>query len=98
VHNNLIDADFETDNLDNDILDFEQINEAEFDNDIEDEDDVVDENDDADVISHVIHKRAATARSERLWDHAVIPYEIEANFSGMLHSAVYCLDLLYSPC
>lgn len=26
--------------------------------------------------------RAATARSERLWDHAVIPYEIEANFSG----------------
>ncbi|CAN7992230.1 unnamed protein product, partial [Ixodes pacificus] len=26
--------------------------------------------------------RAATARPERLWDHAVIPYEIEANFSG----------------
>lgn len=27
-------------------------------------------------------RRAATARPERLWDHAVIPYEIEANFSG----------------
>ncbi|XP_075542431.1 tolloid-like protein 1 tolkin [Dermacentor variabilis] len=26
--------------------------------------------------------RAATARPERLWDHAVIPYEIESNFSG----------------
>ncbi len=27
-------------------------------------------------------KRAATARTERLWDSGVIPYEIEANFSG----------------
>lgn len=27
-------------------------------------------------------KRAATARPERLWDYGVIPYEIEANFSG----------------
>ena len=27
-------------------------------------------------------RRAATARTERLWDHGVIPYEIEANFSG----------------
>ncbi|XP_042905263.1 bone morphogenetic protein 1 [Parasteatoda tepidariorum] len=27
-------------------------------------------------------KRAATARPERLWDKAVIPYEIESNFSG----------------
>ncbi|KAJ6216814.1 hypothetical protein RDWZM_007971 [Blomia tropicalis] len=26
--------------------------------------------------------RAATARIERLWDYAVIPYEIESNFSG----------------
>ncbi|XP_054716858.1 bone morphogenetic protein 1-like [Uloborus diversus] len=26
--------------------------------------------------------RAATARTDRLWPHAVIPYEIEANFSG----------------
>ncbi|KAL3191961.1 hypothetical protein MRX96_059463 [Rhipicephalus microplus] len=25
--------------------------------------------------------RAATARPERLWDHAVIPYEIDSNFS-----------------
>lgn len=27
-------------------------------------------------------RRAATARPERLWDYGVIPYEIEANFSG----------------
>ena len=27
-------------------------------------------------------RRAATARTERLWDHGVIPYEIETNFSG----------------
>lgn len=27
-------------------------------------------------------KRAATARPERIWDYGVIPYEIEANFSG----------------
>lgn len=27
-------------------------------------------------------RRAATARPERLWEHGVIPYEIEANFSG----------------
>ena len=29
-------------------------------------------------------KRAATARKERLWEHGIIPYEIEANFSGEL--------------
>lgn len=28
------------------------------------------------------HQRAATARLERLWDYGVIPYEIEANFTG----------------
>lgn len=27
-------------------------------------------------------KRAATARTERLWEYGVIPYEIESNFSG----------------
>ncbi|CAG0887587.1 unnamed protein product, partial [Cyprideis torosa] len=27
-------------------------------------------------------RRAATARSERIWDYGVIPYEIDANFSG----------------
>ncbi|XP_064618038.1 tolloid-like protein 1 isoform X2 [Liolophura sinensis] len=27
-------------------------------------------------------KRAATARKERLWDYAVIPYDIESNFTG----------------
>ena len=32
--------------------------------------------------SHKRHRRAATARPERLWDYGVIPYEIEANFSG----------------
>jgi len=30
-------------------------------------------------------KRAATARPERIWDYGVIPYEIEANFSGKVH-------------
>lgn len=29
-----------------------------------------------------IWRRAATARLERLWDYGVIPYEIEANFTG----------------
>ena len=33
-------------------------------------------------------KRAATARPERIWDYAVIPYEIEANFSGN-HKALF---------
>jgi len=28
-------------------------------------------------------RRAATARSERLWDNGVIPYDIDANFSGI---------------
>ena len=28
-------------------------------------------------------KRAATARPERIWDYAVIPYEIDSNFSGV---------------
>ena len=34
------------------------------------------------------HKRAATARPERVWDYAVIPYEIDANFSGV-HKALF---------
>ena len=33
-------------------------------------------------------RRAATARPERLWDHAVIPYVIDANFSGS-HKALF---------
>ncbi|KAK2718001.1 protein tolkin-like [Artemia franciscana] len=32
--------------------------------------------------------RAATARKERVWDYGVIPYEIDANFSG-LHKALF---------
>lgn len=32
--------------------------------------------------------RAATARTERLWDNAIIPYEIDANFSGE-HRALF---------
>ncbi|CAB4058643.1 tok [Lepeophtheirus salmonis] len=28
-------------------------------------------------------KRAATARPERIWEYAVIPYEVDANFSGV---------------
>lgn len=31
---------------------------------------------------HSRQKRAATGRPERIWDHAVIPYEIQSNFSG----------------
>ena len=34
------------------------------------------------------HKRAATARPERVWDYAVIPYEIDANVSGV-HKALF---------
>lgn len=37
-------------------------------------------------------KRAATARPERLWDYGVIPYEIEANFSGQ-HKALFKLAM-----
>lgn len=32
--------------------------------------------------------RAATARKERIWDDGVIPYEIDANFSGA-HKALF---------
>ncbi|EEB19379.1 conserved hypothetical protein [Pediculus humanus corporis] len=32
--------------------------------------------------------RAATARKERVWDHGVIPYEIDGNFSGE-HKALF---------
>ncbi|BES88254.1 CUB domain [Nesidiocoris tenuis] len=32
--------------------------------------------------------RAATARKERVWEHGVIPYEIDGNFSGM-HKALF---------
>lgn len=31
----------------------------------------------------VRERRAATGKKDRLWDHAVIPYTIDANFSGM---------------
>ena len=34
------------------------------------------------------NKRAATARPERIWDFAVIPYEIDSNFSGV-HKALF---------
>ncbi|CAH1176432.1 unnamed protein product [Phaedon cochleariae] len=38
----------------------------------------------------IVHRmtRAATARRERVWDHGVIPYEIDGNFSGM-HKALF---------
>jgi tolkin protein len=32
--------------------------------------------------------RAATARKDRIWDHGVIPYEIDGNFSGV-HKALF---------
>ncbi|XP_052268222.1 bone morphogenetic protein 1 homolog [Dreissena polymorpha] len=38
------------------------------------------------------NKRAATARPERIWDYGVIPYEIEANFSGA-HKALFKLAM-----
>ena len=34
------------------------------------------------------NRRAATARKERVWDHGVIPYEIDGNFSGA-HKALF---------
>ena len=34
------------------------------------------------------NRRAATARPERIWEYAVIPYEIDANFSGV-HKALF---------
>ena len=37
-------------------------------------------------------KRAATARPERLWDYGVIPYEIDANFSGKDLFDKFCLE------
>ncbi|KAL3876182.1 hypothetical protein ACJMK2_034053 [Sinanodonta woodiana] len=37
-------------------------------------------------------KRAATARQERLWPYGVIPYEIDANFSGA-HKALFKLAM-----
>ncbi|KFM59925.1 Tolloid-like protein 1, partial [Stegodyphus mimosarum] len=40
------------------------------------------------------HGRAATARTDRLWPHAVIPYEIEANFSGE-HRALFKQAMRY---
>ena len=36
-------------------------------------------------------KRAATARPERIWDYAVIPYEIDSNFRSV--SSRYKLQL-----
>ena len=33
-------------------------------------------------------RRAASARKERVWDHGVIPYEIDGNFSGA-HKALF---------
>lgn len=33
-------------------------------------------------------KRAATAQKERLWDHGVIPYEIDSQFGGS-HKALF---------
>ncbi|XP_014300153.1 bone morphogenetic protein 1 [Microplitis demolitor] len=37
---------------------------------------------------HIRRRRAATARKERVWDHGVIPYEIDGNFSGA-HKALF---------
>ena len=44
-------------------------------------------------------KRAATARPERIWDYAVIPYEIDSNFRSVLeinldwvmYTKMYCI-------
>jgi len=34
------------------------------------------------------HKRAATARKERIWDYGVIPFEIDKHFGGV-HKALF---------
>ena len=41
-------------------------------------------------------RRAATARTERLWDHAVVPFVVDSNFSGA-HKALFqqVIDGLY---
>ena len=44
-------------------------------------------------------KRAATARPERIWDYAVIPYEIDSNFRSVveinfdwvMYTNMYCI-------
>lgn len=41
-----------------------------------------------DVPHHHRVTRAATAKKERIWDYGVIPYEIDANFSGV-HKALF---------
>lgn len=46
---------------------------------------------------HLRTKRAATARPERIWDYAVIPYEIDANFSGN-HKALFKQVCVYFIC
>lgn len=38
-------------------------------------------------------RRAATARPERIWDYGVIPYEIEANFSGKLKCVLSVVEI-----
>lgn len=43
-------------------------------------------------------KRAATARPERIWDYAVIPYEIDANFSGNHKALFKQVTLVYFVC
>jgi hypothetical protein len=56
--------------------------------------DDLDDHDESDDEAHVKivmrnrTRRAATARPERLWEHGVIPYEIQANFSGN-HRALF---------
>lgn len=40
--------------------------------------------------SHRRVTRAATAKKERIWDYGVIPYEIDANFSGA-HKALFVM-------
>ena len=49
-------------------------------------DDDDDDDDDGALLSR--RRRAATARKERIWDFGVIPYEIDANFSGA-HKALF---------
>lgn len=44
----------------------------------------------------VREKRAATGKKDRLWEHAVIPYTIDANFSGMHNFVLSFLSYLIS--
>ena len=60
------------------------------------------QNDDVTAEGRVRTRRAATANRDRLWEHAVIPYEIDSNFSGIVYhlsiNLVHILVAIYIFC